>query len=91
MSRTVTGVYNSVYVKRCVVSCSCVQRGQSFPVSDVIHRFGLLHYSYADDTKIYITIKRCFADKLSDIQQCVSEIKVWMNYNMFKLHDDNKR
>ena len=29
-SRTVIGVYSSVHVKRCVVSCSCMlQRGQS--------------------------------------------------------------
>ena len=60
------------------------------PVSDIIHRFGLLHHSYADDTQLYITIKKqdCFADKLSDIEQCVSEIKVWMSHNMLKLNDD---
>ena len=59
-------------------------------VSDIIHRFGLLHHSHADDTQLYITIKKqdCFADKLSDIEQCVSEIKVWMSHNMLKLNDD---
>ena len=30
----------------------------------IIHRFGLLHHSYAEDTQLYITIKKqdCFAD-----------------------------
>ena len=55
-------------------------------MSDIIHRFGLLHHSYADDTQLYITIKK--QDKLSDIEQCVSEIKLWMNRNMLKLNDD---
>ena len=38
--------------------------------------FGLLHHSYADATQIYIKIKKqnCFADKLSDIEDCVSKI-----------------
>ena len=60
------------------------------PVSDIIHHFGLLHYSYADDTQLYITIKKhnYFADRLSDIEHCVSESKVWMNRNMLKLSDD---
>ena len=59
-------------------------------MSDIIQRFGLLHHSYADDTQIYITIKKqdCFAGKLSDMERCVSEIKVWMQCNMLKLNDD---
>lgn len=60
------------------------------PVSDIIRRFGLLHHSYADDTQLYITIKKkdSFTDKLSDIESCVSEIKLWMERNMLKLNDD---
>ena len=37
---------------------------------------------YTDDKHLYVTIK------LSDIEQCVSEIKVWMDHNMPKLNDD---
>ena len=60
------------------------------PLSDIIRRFGLLHHSCADDTQIYITIKKqdCFGDKLSDVEECVSEIKLWMEHNMLKLNDD---
>ena len=58
------------------------------PVSDIIHRFGPLLHSYADDTQLYVTAKKQdrFVDTLFDIEQCVSEIKVWMNYNMLKLN-----
>ena len=40
---------------------------------------------------IQITIKKqdCFADKLSDAEDCVSEIKLWMERKMLKLNDDN--
>ena len=46
-----------------------------------------IHMLMAHNT---ITIKKQdhFADKLSDIEQCVSEIKLWMNHNMLKLNDD---
>ena len=61
------------------------------PVSDIIRRFSWPHHSYADDTQIYITVKKqdCFADKLSDVEDCVSKIKLWMERNMLKLNDDN--
>ena len=41
-------------------------------------------------THNYNTIEKqdSFADKLFNIEQYVSEIKVWMNYNMVKLNDD---
>ena len=50
----------------------------------------MLLHSYADDTQIYITIKKqdCFADKVSDVEDCVSEIKLWMERNILKLNDD---
>ena len=44
------------------------------PVSDIIHRFGLLHHSYTDDTQLYIAIKK--QDCLADIEKCVSDIKL---------------
>ena len=49
-----------------------------------------MHHSYADDTQIYIAIKKqyCFADKLSDVEDWMLEIKLWMGYNMLRLNDD---
>ena len=37
--------------------------------------FGLLHHSYANDRQLYIMIKKqdCFADKLYDIDQSMSD------------------
>ena len=48
------------------------------PISNIIQRFGLMHHAYADDTHLYRKIEKkyYFADKLSDIESFVSEIKL---------------
>ena len=61
------------------------------PVSDIIQRHGLSHYSYADDTQLYMTMDHSnndWRDGLARIELCVSEIREWMNQNMLKLNDD---
>ena len=61
------------------------------PVSDIIQRHGLSHYSYADDTQLYMTMDHSnnnWRDGLVRIKLCVSEIREWMNQNMLKLNDD---
>ena len=60
-------------------------------VSDIIQRHGLSHYSYADDTQLYMTMDHSnnnWRDGLTRIQLCVYEIREWMNQNMLKLNDD---
>ena len=61
------------------------------PVSVIIQRHGLSHHSYADDTQLYMTMDHSnneWRDGLARIEQCVSEIREWMNQNMLKLNDD---
>ena len=57
-------------------------------MSDIIQRFDLLHHSCADDILLYIEKKDSFTDKLSHIESCVSEIKLWMEHNMLKQNGD---
>ena len=61
------------------------------PVSDIIHRHGLSHHSYADNTQLYMTMDHSnndWRDGLLRIELCVSEIREWMNQNMLKLNYD---
>ena len=63
------------------------------PVSDIIQRHGLSHYSYADDTQLYMTMDHYnndWRDGLAHIELCVSEIREWMNQNMLKMNDDKQ-
>ena len=60
-------------------------------VSDIIHRHGLFHHSYADGTRLYMTMDHSnndWRDGLARIELCVSEIREWMNQKMLKLNDD---
>ena len=54
------------------------------PVFDIIQRFGLLYHTY-----LYVAIeeKYYFTDKLSDIENCESEGKLWTERNTLKLND----
>ena len=61
------------------------------PVIDIIHRHGLSHHSYADDTQLYMTMDNSnnnWRDGMARIQLGVSEIRGWINQNMLKLNDD---
>ena len=50
----------------------------------IIHNYDLVFFIYADNTQL----KYSFTNKLSDIESCVSEIKLCMERNMLKLNDD---
>ena len=60
-------------------------------VSAIIQQHGLSHHSYANDTRLYMTMYHSnndWRDGLARIELCVSEIREWMNQNMLKLNDD---
>ena len=50
------------------------------PVSDIIQRHGLSHYSYADDTQLYMTMDHSNNDWRDDVLNCVS-MKLGQNIN----------
>ena len=61
------------------------------PVSGIIQWHGLSHHSYADGTPLYMTMDHSNNDcrhGLARIELCVSDIREWMNQNMWKLNDD---
>ena len=61
------------------------------PVGDIIRRHGLVHHCYADDTQIYTVLKptnQNWADAITRLENCVTEVKAWMGHNLLKLNDD---
>ena len=62
------------------------------PIGDIIpSRHGLMHHVYADDTQIYFTLKPSpdnWSDAITRMENCVSEVKAWMELNLLKLNDD---
>ena len=49
------------------------------------------YHMYADDTQIYVTFKpilHSHAEILPQLENCLSDVQMWMQYNILKLNDD---
>ena len=57
-------------------------------VSSTVLNYCTIHMLMTYNFTLQLKSNTVIADKLSDIEQCVSEIKVWMKHNMLKLNDD---
>ena len=60
------------------------------PLSKIILNNNLMSHFYADDMQIYITVKPHQEDidaAVESIEQCVTEIRIWMKTNSLKLND----
>ena len=59
------------------------------PLSDFIERHSISSQSFADDTQL---LDSCYPDHLDTtvkcMQNCISEVKLWMDCNKLKLNDD---
>ena len=59
-------------------------------VYEIIKRHNIKYHCYADDTRMYMTLKPC--DKWDDILYsfgtCIADIIIWMNSNVLKLNKD---
>ena len=65
----------------------------TMPMQRIIRKHGVVYHTYADDTQLYVTYK---PNVLGDMQRavkqledCISEIRVWMINRMLKLNDNN--
>ena len=64
----------------------------TMPMQRIIRKHGVVYHKYADDTQLYVTYK---PNVLGDMQRavkqledCISEIRVWMINRMLKLNDN---
>ena len=62
------------------------------PIGDIIRRHQLNFHLYADDTQLYVNFELSDDDNklssLNKIENCVSEVRMWMNTNFLKLNED---
>ncbi len=67
----------------------------TLPLGDILRKHGLSYHLYADDTQIYMSFNRLpghCTESLevakSKLENCFSEIRIWMAMNYLKLNDD---
>ncbi len=48
------------------------------PLGNIIRKYGISFHCYADDTQLYISTKPDETSKLSNLTECVKNIKDWM-------------
>ena len=62
------------------------------PIGDIVIRHQLNFHFYADDTQLYVNVELSDDDNklssLNKIENCVSEVRMWMNAHFLKLNED---
>ena len=60
----------------------------SSPVASLVRLYDISVHCYADDTQLYVSFNlNEEAAVLNRLEQCVSDLRVWMNANRLKLND----
>ncbi len=58
------------------------------PLGSILRKHGMSFHFYADDTQIYLPIKRNNSTEISSLLQCLEEVKSWLAQNFLFLNED---
>ena len=58
------------------------------PLGDLIREKGCHYSCYADDTQLYINIRRGNTNAINQLTECLTSIRSWMATNMLKLNEN---
>ena len=62
------------------------------PLSKVVKQHPVNHKSYADDNELYISFSAINEDfAITQLQNCVNDVKSWMRTNYLKMNDDKTK
>ena len=62
-----------------------------YPLTTIIRRHGLQHYTYADDTQIYLQCNNhhdAINAAIIRLQNCILEVIKWMTSNALKINEE---
>ena len=62
------------------------------PLGDIVKKYNIQYHLYADDTQLYITFNQSSPTSMAiakeQMEQCITEIKLWMDTYLLKLNED---
>ena len=62
------------------------------PLGIIAQRYGVKYHLYAADKQLYISLdpdnELNFSSSLKNLEQCISDIRLWMTQNLLKLYDN---
>ena len=94
---SINGISSDSHRLKCGVPQGSVLGARMYTIctqqlSHIILRHGLQHHSYADDTQIYTKIcentVEARSEAIANLENCISDIRIWMKANALKLNED---
>ena len=61
------------------------------PLGDILRKFGVQFHCYADDTQLYIPFSQNDNSCLGSVEECISEIQIWMKVYFLKFSAEKKQ
>ena len=61
------------------------------PLCHILRKFGVQFHCYADDTQLFIPFSQNDNSCLGSIEECASEIQIWMKANFLKFNAEKKQ
>lgn len=58
------------------------------PLGSIFRKHGISFHCYADDSQLYLPLKRNNANSIAPLLRCLEDIKAWMASNFLKFNEE---
>uniref|UniRef100_A0A3Q2ZS88 Reverse transcriptase domain-containing protein n=1 Tax=Kryptolebias marmoratus TaxID=37003 RepID=A0A3Q2ZS88_KRYMA len=58
------------------------------PLGSIFRKYGIAFHCYADDTQIYVPLRKADSTSFRSLFLCLEDLKAWMALNFLKLNED---
>ena len=96
---SINGSLSTAQTLRCGVPQGSVLGAKMYsmyvkPLSDIMNRHNVMYHTYADDIQLYIICENnetSIEEAVNRLQDCISEISVWMSQNALNIIEDKTK
>lgn len=61
------------------------------PLGSILRKYGISFHCYADDSQIYVPLKRKNDNSVGQLLDCLDDIKAWMALNFLNFNDKKQK